>query len=97
MDLKATTLLIRERAVKDSSLGATVKFAFEEGVIFIDGTTIPIVVSNVDHDADCTISISLDDFASLVNGELDPTTAFMMGKLKVDGPMSIALKLSELI
>ena len=97
MDLETATTLIRAKVGEDSGLGAKVKFAFDEGVIFIDGAASPNEVSNEDLEADCTITMALDDFASMIEGELDPTTAFMMGKLKVDGPMAIALKLSGLI
>ena len=97
MDLETATTMIRAKVGEDSGLGATVKFAFDEGVIFIDGAASPNEVSNEDRAAECTIAMALDDFASMIEGELDPTTAFMMGKLKVDGPMAIALKLSGLI
>jgi putative sterol carrier protein len=33
----------------------------------------------------------------MASGELSPTTAFMMGKLKVDGSMSIAMKLADVL
>jgi len=83
---------------EDSGFGATVKFDFgDDGMLFLDGVTVPNVVSNDDNEADCTITISLDDFESMLGGDLDPTTAFMMGKLKVDGDMSVAMKLSSLI
>jgi putative sterol carrier protein len=52
-------------------------------------------VSNEDAEADCTLSISIADFKSMASGELDPTTAFMMGKLKVDGDMTVAFKLQK--
>ena len=37
----------------------------------------------------------MDDFKTILAGDLDPTTAFMMGKLKVEGDMGIAMKLSS--
>jgi putative sterol carrier protein len=47
-------------------------------------------------EADCTIIMSLDNFEEMLAGDLNPTTAFMMGKLKVEGDMSIAMKLSSI-
>ena len=96
MSLESTTELLRSRLGADSGLAATVKFDFgAEGVLFLDGAATPNAVSNEDAEADCTIAISLEDFESLVAGDLDATTAFMMGKLKVDGDMAIAMRLRE--
>lgn len=64
-----------------------------DGVIVIDGATI----STADGPADCTITLSLDDLESLISGDLNPTMAFMSGKLKIDGDISVAMALSQLI
>lgn len=98
MSLEDLTNNLRDRVGDDAGLGARVKFDFgDDGMIFIDGVSNPNTVSNEDAEADCTISISLEDFQSMTAGELDPTSAFMMGKLKVDGDMSIAMKLQGLL
>jgi putative sterol carrier protein len=47
-------------------------------------------------DADCTISSSEETFVKIVNGEQNPTSAYMTGKLKVKGDMGAALKLQKL-
>lgn len=64
-----------------------------DGVIVINGTNI----STTDAEADCTISTSLDNLTALLQGELNPTMAFMTGKIKVAGDMSTAMALSQLI
>ena len=98
MSLETLTEQMRERVGEDSGLGATIKFVFEDDtVIFLDGASTPNSVSNEDRDADCTIRISMDDFKSIRAGELDATTAFMMGKLKVEGDMGIAMKLQSVL
>lgn len=98
MSLAELTAALTERVGGDSGLGATVKFDFgDDGIIFIDGLSTPNSISNDDNEAQCTISMSLDDFKSMTSGDLDPTTAFMMGKLKVEGDMSIAMKLSSIL
>lgn len=66
-------------------------------MIHVDGSQKPPSVSNADAEADCTITIAFADFLDLVKGELNPTTAFMMGKLKVDGSMAVALKLAGIL
>ncbi|MCG8490103.1 MAG: SCP2 sterol-binding domain-containing protein [Sneathiellales bacterium] len=94
--LEEITEGMRARIGEDCGLDATLKFDFgDEGMIHVDADTVPNVVSNEDKDADCTIKISTDNFMALVEGDLDPTTAFMMGKLKIEGNMGIAMKLQS--
>lgn len=47
-------------------------------------------------EADCTISASEDTLVKIANGEANPTTAYMTGKLKISGDMGAALKLQKL-
>ncbi|XP_067027835.1 sterol carrier protein 2-like [Acropora muricata] len=46
--------------------------------------------------ADCTVTISDDDFVELMSGKLNPQTAFFKGKLKLKGNMGLAMKLREI-
>ena len=81
---------------KDIQLGKTVKFDFEgEGVVFIDGSTEVGAVTDEDKDADCTLTMSVDTWEEMKAGSLDGTSAFMQGKLKVSGDMSVAMKLGQ--
>lgn len=64
-----------------------------DGVIVIDGET----VSTADAPADCTVRLSLDDLQSLVDGEISPTSAFMSGKIKVEGDMTVAMSLGQFL
>ena len=78
----------------DSGLGKTLKFDLKgDGLIYIDGDS----VTNDDNPADCTITVSKDDLELLGEGKLDPTMAFMQGKIKIAGDMSIAMKLQGLM
>ena len=89
---------IAERVGASSGLGATLKFSFEgQGTIYIDGKSSPNTVSNEDKAADCTITVSLENFKKMAAGELDGTTAFMTGKLKVAGDMSVAMKVGPIL
>ena len=47
-------------------------------------------------DADATISTSLETFEKIVAGDLNPTSAYMTGKLKIKGDMGAAMKLQKL-
>ena len=96
--LAEVTQRLRELVGEDSGLDASFKFDFGgDGLVHVDAATVPHVVSNEDRDADCTISIALDDFLEMAGGELNPTTAFMMGKLRIDGSMSVAMKLADVL
>lgn len=97
MSLQEVTERVRSGAGSKPGFGNTVKFAFPEGVIYVDGTGATNTVSNDDKSADCTIKMSLDDFKALAAGELDGTVAFMTGKLKIDGDMGVAMKLGSLL
>jgi putative sterol carrier protein len=98
MNLDQVTEGLRARVGDNSGIDASIKFDFgEDGMIFFDGKSTPNTVTNEDRDAECTISITLENFLKLVDGDLNPTTAFMMGKLKIDGSMGIAMKLQGLL
>lgn len=47
-------------------------------------------------DADATIAASEETFQQIASGDLNATTAYMTGKLKVRGDMGAAMKLSRL-
>ncbi len=67
------------------------------GAILIDGTSTPPSVSRSDSDADVTLSLSESDLQKILDGDLNPQMAFMMGKLKVDGDMSLAMQLGQIL
>ena len=72
----------------------TAKFAIEdEGSIIIDENG----ASASDADADVTLSASAEVFQAILEGEENPTAAFMTGKLKVDGDIGLAMKLSGVL
>jgi putative sterol carrier protein len=83
----------------NSGLGGTVKIDFgDPGSVYIDGKSNPNTVSEgTDKNADCTISVSLETFDKMVKGELDGTSAFMQGKLRVAGDMGLAMKLGPVL
>jgi len=58
---------------------------------------VPNTVSNDNTETDCTVGITLENLAALLTGELEPATGFMMGKFKVSGDMSVAMKLQRVV
>ena len=55
-----------------------------------------VSVSEGGGEADTTISTTEENFLSITRGELNPTTAYMTGKLKIKGDMGAAMKLQKL-
>lgn len=42
-----------------------------------------------------TLTMSADDWVAMLSGELDGNQAFMSGKLKIAGDMSLAMKMDQ--
>ena len=82
---------LREKMSKNSFDG-TAKFEIEgEGSIVISENKVYTSV----EDTDVTFKASVEIFQEIFNGELDPTSAFMTGKLKIDGDMGTAMRLAN--
>lgn len=75
-------------------IDGTAKFVIEgEGAIMLDGDG----VRAGDDEADVTLTASAETFEGMMNGEVNPTMAFMSGKLKIDGSMGAAMKLASVL
>lgn len=48
-----------------------------------------------DEEAAVTMTAEADVFEAIMSGEMDPTAAFMTGKLTVDGDMGQAMALAQ--
>ena len=76
--------------------GKRVKLDFgSEGTIMLDGQANQ--VTEEDGEADTTIKVGWDDWQQMAAGQLDGMTAFMTGKLKVEGDMSNAMQLQGVL
>jgi putative sterol carrier protein len=72
-----------------------IDFGGDHGTVMLDGAA-----GEVSEDggvADTTIRVGWDDWQQLAAGQLDGMTAFMMGKLKVEGDMSNAMQLQGVL
>ncbi len=77
--------------------GKTVKLDFgDDGAIMLDGAN-SLVSEDSDATPDTTIKIAWDDWQAMAAGTLDGMTAFMTGKLKVEGDMSNAMQLQGVL
>lgn len=90
--------MIRRKVGLDSKLGAVLKFDLgDDGVIVVDATEVPNRVSNEDRDAQCTMRMTSGDLDDMLRGKLDAMAAFGEGRLRLDGDMSVAMKLGDLV
>ena len=95
MSLDQVTNAIHARLTDFTGLGARVMFDFgDDGTICIDAKSTPPVVCAADDDMDCRIRLSIADMGKLMAGNLNPTLAYTLGKLRVDGSLGIAMKLA---
>ncbi|MCH2068558.1 MAG: SCP2 sterol-binding domain-containing protein [Shimia sp.] len=80
--------------LKDRTFDGTLKFdCGDAGVVVLADNT----ATQEDRETDCTVSISEENLVKLLAGDLKPTTALMLGKLKVSGDMGTAMKLGQLL
>jgi len=99
MELAEVASAMTSRINGKTPLGGTLKFDLgSDGCLFVDGRGADNTVAlNKNDPADCTISMSAQDFDDMIHGRLPPTAAFMEGKMRVDGDMGLAMRLGQLV
>jgi putative sterol carrier protein len=75
-----------------------IDFGGDQGAILLDGAgeQVSDIASDVNA-ADTTIKVTWDDWQAMAAGQLDGMTAFMTGKLKIEGDMSNAMQLQGVL
>lgn len=64
-----------------------------EGSILVDGDGVR--EGTEADEADVTMTASAETFQGIMEGDINPTMAFMTGKLKIAGNMGMAMKLGS--
>lgn len=78
-------------AAKIAGFDGVAKFVIPgEGAIMVDDSG----VRAGDDPADVTLTAEAHVFQDMLEGALNPTTAFMTGKLSIEGSMGLAMKLA---
>ncbi|GGE46936.1 SCP2 sterol-binding domain-containing protein [Actibacterium pelagium] len=78
----------------EGGFDGSAKFVIEgEGAIVVDADG----VRASDDETDVTLTADAETFQSILEGDLNPTAAFMGGKLSVDGDMGMAMKLGSVL
>ena len=85
------TAAVTALSAKITSFDGVAKFVIPgEGAIMMDGSG----VRAGDEPADVTMTAEADVFRAILDGNMNPTMAFMSGKLTIDGSMGMAMKLA---
>lgn len=86
---------LNDRLGGDGLSDGSILFVIEdEGAVLIDGDGARAADGET---ADCTLTAGADTFRDLLDGALDPTSAFMGGRLRIEGDMSLAMKLASIL
>jgi len=77
-----------------ADLPGTVKFVIDgAGAIVVDAQGARVA----DDAADVTLTADKETFMGMMQGDVNPTQAFMTGKLSVDGDMGLAMQLASVM
>ena len=89
---KVVNAAVEQLNEKIGSFGSTAKFVIEdEGAIMIDESG----VCAGDEEAEVTLTANRETFEGILSGDVNPASAFMTGKLKIDGDMGVAMQLGQ--
>ncbi|MEM7439002.1 MAG: SCP2 sterol-binding domain-containing protein [Pseudomonadota bacterium] len=85
---------VEELASRIDGFDGSIKVVIEgEGAMMIDSDG----VRAADEEASCTMTADAETFQGMLTGDVNPTSAFMTGKLSVDGDMGQAMKLGSFL
>lgn len=91
---KAVTML--NEKIGAGSFTGTAAFDIKgEGQIILDGTGARAAEAGAAEAAPVTLRADADTFQSILDGDTNPTSAFMAGRLEVDGDMGMAMQLAQ--
>jgi putative sterol carrier protein len=91
------TLETRVDPSKTAGMNNSYVFDIESaGTWQVDVTDGTVKVTEGGTEGDVTIRTSEETFKAIASGEQNPTTAYMTGKLKIEGDMGAAMKLQKL-
>lgn len=104
MTMDELLAMLREKA-KDIDVSGTdflaVQFNISDrdpGVFYVEVKDGKINIEPYEYyDRNCAVTMKMNNFVKLINGQLDAVAAFTLGKLKVDGDIGKALAFANLI
>ncbi|WP_296764523.1 SCP2 sterol-binding domain-containing protein [Sediminimonas sp.] len=89
-----TAVTALNEKLADADFDGLAKFVIEgEGAVMVDSQG----ARAADEAADVTLTADAETFQAMMEGDTNPTAAFMSGKLSVDGDMGMAMKLGSVL
>ena len=89
-----TAVTALNEKLADADFDGSAKFVIEgEGAVMVDSQG----ARAGDDAADVTLTADAETFQAMMEGDTNPTAAFMSGKLAVDGDMGLAMKLGSVL
>ncbi len=93
-DVITTAVAALNEKMAGASFDGTAKFVIQgEGSVIVDENG----AHAGDEEADVTLTASVETFEAMMSGDMNPTSAFMSGKLAVDGDMGKAMQLGTVL
>ena len=94
MNVEQFTNKVKELADKKGVvLSGSVKFVFHEGQVSIEGSK----VHNADIDADCTVTMGLEDITKMMSGERNIMEIVMSGEMQIEGDMNLVMEVAQIL
>jgi putative sterol carrier protein len=91
-DVVAQAVTALNEKLGGAGIDGTAKFNIEgEGSMMLDSNGARVG----DEGADVTFTADAETLKEMFEGDLDPTSAFMSGRLTIDGDMGMAMKLAS--
>jgi putative sterol carrier protein len=91
-DIVAQAVEALNGKINGGGFDGVAKFVIEgEGALVIDAAG----ARAGDDPADVTLTADAETFRAIMDGEMNPTAAFMQGKLAIDGDMGAAMRLGS--
>ncbi|SHH76594.1 SCP2 sterol-binding domain-containing protein [Marivita hallyeonensis] len=91
-DVVAEAVTALNEKLGGEGIDGTAQFNVEgEGSLYVDGDG----AHPGEADADVTFTADADTLKEIFEGSLNPTSAFMSGRLTIDGDMGLAMKLAS--
>jgi putative sterol carrier protein len=98
MSLEPIIAKFNEKMKSHPDFKAAVKFDLgADGMVVVDAKQRPGKITQGDGPADLTLTLTKDLLLGLLAGTKDPNVAYLTGKLKIKGPMGLAMKLNAFL